>query len=128
MALHSKNKIGIFSIDMKGNDTINVSIFDLLDWNDQEKHAALLLKKIKECVTFIESKEIYEKIPGIVGRSKFVILIFTKFECSELGNDLYEIVEDLLLDKGYELKVYQTNQLYKKFNQLGTSINSKREK
>ncbi|PFN53314.1 hypothetical protein COL01_11615 [Bacillus thuringiensis] len=106
MALHPKNKIDILSIDIKCNDTINVSIFDELDWNDQEKHASLLLKKIKECVTFVESKEIYKKIPGIVGKSKFVIQIFTKFECSEFGNDFYEIVEDLLLDKGYELKVY----------------------
>ncbi|MES5896798.1 hypothetical protein [Bacillus cereus group sp. RP43] len=50
----------------------------------------------------------YQKIPGIVGKNKFVIQIFTKFESSEYGNDYYEIVEDLLLNKGYELKVYQT--------------------
>ncbi|OUA88594.1 hypothetical protein BK706_17245 [Bacillus thuringiensis serovar leesis] len=100
---------------MKGNDTMNINILDELNWNDQEKHTSLLLKKIKECVTFVESKEMYQKIPGIVGKNKFVIQIFTKFESSEYGNDFYEIVEDLLLDKGYKLKVYQTNQLYRKF-------------
>ncbi|PGU00195.1 hypothetical protein COD21_30830 [Bacillus cereus] len=111
----AKNKIDIFSINMTGNDTINIDIFDELDWKNQEKHASLLLNKIKECITFVESKEMYQKKPSIVGKRKFVIQVFTKFESNEYGNDFYEIVEELLLDKGYELKVYQTNQLYRKF-------------
>ncbi|PEA88299.1 DUF6572 domain-containing protein [Bacillus thuringiensis] len=115
MALYPKNKIDIFSINMKDNDTIKINILDELNWNDQEKDASLLLKKLNECVTFVESKEMYQKIPDIVGKNKFVIQIFTKFESSEYRNDFYEIVEDLLLDKGYELKVYQPNQLYRKF-------------
>ncbi|MES5896797.1 DUF6572 domain-containing protein [Bacillus cereus group sp. RP43] len=45
MALYPKNKIDIFSINMKGNDTININILDELNWSDQEKHASLLLKK-----------------------------------------------------------------------------------
>ncbi|OUA94609.1 DUF6572 domain-containing protein [Bacillus thuringiensis] len=106
MTLHHKNKIDIFSLTTKDNDTITINISDELDWNHPEKHALLLLKKIKECVAFVESKEIHQKISSIVGKRKFVIQIFTKFESNEYGNDFYEIVEDLLLDKGYEFKVY----------------------
>lgn len=106
MTLHPRNKIDIFSINTIDNDTITINISDELDWNDPEKHALLLLKKIKECVTFVESKEMYQKISSIVGKRKFAIQIFTKFESNEYGNDFYEIVEDLLLDKGYEFKVY----------------------
>ncbi|WP_241139260.1 DUF6572 domain-containing protein [Bacillus mycoides] len=120
MALHPINKIDIFSIDMKDKDTINISIFDVLDWKKEEKHASLLQKKINECVTFMESKEIYEKIPGAAGGNKFIIQIFAKYECSEFGNDFYEIIEDLLQDKGYKLMIYKTNQLYRKFIRLGT--------
>lgn len=45
MALHPINKVDIFSIDMKDKDTINISIFDVLDWKEEEKHASLLQKK-----------------------------------------------------------------------------------
>ncbi|MGW6232775.1 DUF6572 domain-containing protein [Peribacillus butanolivorans] len=75
---------------------------DLLDWKKEEKHALLLYKKIKECIALVDSKEIHKKVPETIGKNKFVIQVFAKYECNEYGNDFYEIIKYLLQDKGYQ--------------------------
>lgn len=38
-----------------------------------------------------------------------VIQVFTQCECSEYGNDFYELIKDLLQDIGFELNIYINN-------------------
>ena len=38
--------------------------------------------------------------------TRYVIQIFAQYECSEYGNDFYELINDLLQDIEVELKIY----------------------
>lgn len=41
--------------------------------------------------------------------TRYVIQIFAQYECSEYGNDFYELINDLLQDIEVELKIYIKN-------------------
>ncbi|WP_200875229.1 DUF6572 domain-containing protein [Bacillus gaemokensis] len=100
MIVHPQNQIDLFSIHYAENGTVYFSLFDTLDWKEEEKHVLILQEKINDCIVSVEQK------CKIVTRKKFVIRIFAQYECNEFGTDFYELLKDVLHDMGHEFEFY----------------------
>ncbi|WP_316250199.1 DUF6572 domain-containing protein [Bacillus tropicus] len=69
MALHDTDKIDLVSMDNNNEDIVYLTIFDALDWEDEEEHALLLQDKINTYLTFIENGEIYDTVPELTKKT-----------------------------------------------------------
>ncbi|MHC2832857.1 DUF6572 domain-containing protein [Bacillus sp. F9_6S_D1_P_5] len=70
MALHDTDKIDLVSMDNNNEDIVYLTIFDALDWEDEEEHALLLQDKINTYLTFIENGEIYDTVPELTKKKQ----------------------------------------------------------
>jgi hypothetical protein len=78
-------------------------ICDHLDWKENEgEHLLLLQEKINVYFSFIESGEIYEKLPKAIGR-KIVIEVMGKFPLSEGARKFYRFAGKVIEDAGFSL-------------------------
>ena len=109
-----KNKKGARNI-LNGYGTINnqnilfLLIVDTLDWKDEEGHVLRIYEAINKCRAYVEGKKGDRKNPVIDTGTRPVIRVFAQYECSEYGNDFYDLMKDFLQDIGFELKVYINN-------------------
>ncbi|TXS00503.1 hypothetical protein DN390_09450 [Bacillus sp. SH7-1] len=109
-----KNKKGCKKY-MNGYETINnqnnlfLLIVDTLDWKGEEEHALRIYEAINKCRAYVEGKKGERKNPVIDEGTRLVIRIFAQYECSEYGNDFYDLIKNFLQDIGFELKVYINN-------------------
>lgn len=100
---------------MNGYETINnqntlfLLIVDTLDWKNEEEHALRIYEAINKCRAYVEGKKGDRKNPVIDAGTRPVIRVFAQYECSEYGNDFYDLMKDFLQDIGFELKVYINN-------------------
>ncbi|SCB69625.1 Uncharacterized protein BWGO95_03789 [Bacillus mycoides] len=85
--------------------TLFLSIVDTLDWKDEEAHVLHLHEAINQYRAYVEEKKIDRIKPALETRTRHVIQVFAQYECSEYGNDFYELIKDLLQDIGLELKI-----------------------
>ncbi|EJQ47072.1 hypothetical protein IEE_01695 [Bacillus cereus BAG5X1-1] len=53
----------------------------------------------------MEEKKVDRIKLALETRTRHVIQVFAQYECSEYGNDFYELIKDLLQDIGLELKI-----------------------
>ncbi|MED0871621.1 DUF6572 domain-containing protein [Bacillus mobilis] len=84
-------------------------IVDTLDWKDEEEHVLRIYEAINKCRAYVEGKKGDWKNLVIDTGTRPVIRVFAQYECSEYGNDFYDLIEDFLQDIGFELKVYINN-------------------
>ena len=54
----------------------------------------------------MEEKKVNRNRQHIETGTRPVIQVFAQYECSEYGNDFYELIKDLLQGIGLELKIY----------------------
>ncbi|WP_377864732.1 DUF6572 domain-containing protein [Bacillus sp. R86525] len=85
--------------------TLFLSIVDTLDWKDEEAHVLHLCEVINQYRAYVEEKKVDRIKPALEIRTRHVIQVFAQYECSEYGNDFYELIKDLLEDIGLELKI-----------------------
>ncbi|PGO27540.1 hypothetical protein CN984_15390 [Bacillus cereus] len=85
--------------------TLFLSIVDTLDWKDEEEHVLRIYEAINKCRAYVEGEKGDRKNPVIDTGTRPVIRVFAQYECSEYGNDFYELIKDLLEDIGLELKI-----------------------
>ncbi|MDA1679266.1 MULTISPECIES: DUF6572 domain-containing protein [unclassified Bacillus cereus group] len=90
-------------------NTLLLLIVDTLDWKDEEAHVLCIYEAINKCRAYVEGKKGDRKSPVIGTGTRAVIQVFAQYECSECGNDFYDLVKDFLQDIGFELKVYINN-------------------
>jgi hypothetical protein len=96
----------MWGIPKSDSGAIILGIADHLEWGNktlQAEHLLALQRKINGYIAFIESGEIYNKIPAALGKS-LVIRVYGKYEVSEQGELFFERVAELLrkMGIGYE--------------------------
>ncbi|WP_395760783.1 DUF6572 domain-containing protein [Bacillus sp. 3G2] len=90
-------------------NTLFFVIVDTLDWEDEEEHVLCIYEVINKCRAYVEGKKDDRKNPVIGTGTRPVIRVFAQYECSEYGNDYYDLIKDFLQDIGFELNVYINN-------------------
>ncbi|MFE4761964.1 DUF6572 domain-containing protein [Bacillus mycoides] len=95
---------------INNQNMLSLSIVDTLDWKDEEEHVLRIYEAINTCRAYVE--KVNRKPQTIDTGTRPVIQVFTQHECSEYGNDFYELIKDLLQDIGLELKIYINNSKY----------------
>ncbi|PGM83156.1 hypothetical protein CN957_09440 [Bacillus cereus] len=85
--------------------TLFLSIVDTLDWKDEEADVLHLYEAINQYRAYVEEKKVDRIKPALETRTRHMIQVFAQYECSEYGNDFYELIKDLLQDIGLELKI-----------------------
>ncbi|MBE7119088.1 DUF6572 domain-containing protein [Bacillus cereus] len=93
-------------------NTLFLSIVDTLDWKDEEAHVLHLYEAINQYRAYVEEKKVDPIKPALETRTRHVIQVFAQYECSEYGNDFYELIKDLLQDIGLNLNIYINNSKY----------------
>ncbi|CAH0156632.1 hypothetical protein GRW89_17525 [Pseudomonas moraviensis] len=102
MSLTDPNIIDMWGIPKSDSGAIILGIADHLEWGNktlQAEHLLALQRKINGYIAFIESGEIYNKIPAALGKS-LVIRVYGKYEVSEQGELFFERVAELLRKMG----------------------------
>ncbi|PGD05105.1 DUF6572 domain-containing protein [Bacillus toyonensis] len=92
---------------INNQNTLFLSIVDTQDWKDEEAHVLHIYEAINKCRAYVE--KVNRKNPAVETGIRPVIQVFTQCECSEYGNDFYELIKDLLQDIGFELNIYINN-------------------
>ena len=90
-------------------NTLVLLIVDILDWKNEEEHVLRIYEAINKCRAYVEGKKNDRENPVIDTGTRLVIQVFAQYECSEYGNDFYDLIKDFLQDIGFELKVYINN-------------------
>lgn len=90
-------------------NTLFLLIVDTLDWKDEEEHVLCIYEAINKYRAYVEGKKDDRKNPVIGTGTRHVIQVFAHYECSEYGNDFYDLIKDFLQDIGFELHVYINN-------------------
>ncbi|MGN4893977.1 DUF6572 domain-containing protein [Bacillus cereus group sp. MYBK14-3] len=90
-------------------NTLVLLIVDMLDWKNEEEHVLRIYEAINKCRTYVEGKKNDRKNIVIDTGTRLVIQVFAQYECSEYGNDFYDLIKDFLQDIGFELNVYINN-------------------
>ena len=89
VAVDQIDAIDFASIDKESGD-LWLTISDHLSWDEnEEKHLVLLQHKLNAYLRFVESGEMFKKIPAAEGRG-VVINLVGKFPLSQKGNTLLE--------------------------------------
>ncbi|MHA4308253.1 DUF6572 domain-containing protein [Bacillus cereus] len=90
-------------------NTLVLLIVDTLDWKNEEEHVLRIYEAINKCRAYVEGKKDDRKNLVIDTGTRLVIQVFAQYECSEYGNDFYDLIKDFLQDIGFELNVYINN-------------------
>lgn len=90
-------------------NTLVLLIVDILDWKNEEEHVLRIYEAINKCRAYVEGKKDDRKNLVIDTGTRLVIQVFAQYECSEYGNDFYDLIKDFLQDIGFELNVYINN-------------------
>ncbi|ABK86617.1 hypothetical protein ABE42_09180 [Bacillus thuringiensis] len=90
-------------------NTLVLLIVDMLDWKNEEEHVLRIYEAINKCRAYVEGKKDDRKNLVIDTGTRLVIQVFAQYECSEYGNDFYDLIKDFLQDIGFELNVYINN-------------------
>lgn len=90
-------------------NTLVFLIVDMLDWKNEEEHVLRIYEAINKCRAYVEGKKDDRKNIVIDTGTRLVIQVFAQYECSEYGNDFYDLIKDFLQDIGFELNVYINN-------------------
>ncbi|HFK1549780.1 DUF6572 domain-containing protein [Bacillus albus] len=98
---------GYTTID--NQNTLVLLIVDMLDWKNEEEHVLRIYEAINKCRAYVEGKKDDRKNIVIDTGTRLVIQVFAQYECSEYGNDFYDLIKDFLQDIGFELNVYINN-------------------
>jgi hypothetical protein len=104
MSVEEKNKIDIITNDKQGILVLTIS--DHLEWDSDSEHLLILQEKINSYLDFIESGQIYEIYPSVVGK-KIMIQIVFKYLPSKTGEEFLEKVDELIKRNGYDFNFYQ---------------------
>ena len=113
MTVEDIDKIDFATGERRTGDMI-LTISDHLDWDENEgEHLVMLQKKLNTYLEFIESGQIYAKIPQAVGR-KIVIQVMGKYPLSEEAGKFYRLAGKAIESYGYSLR----------FSQLGSTPNN----
>jgi len=83
-----------------------LSIVDTLDWRDEEAHVLHLSEAINKYRAYVEEERVNRLKSALEAETRYVIQVFAQYECSEYGNDFYELIKDLLKDIEVELNIY----------------------
>jgi hypothetical protein len=103
MTVEDVDKIDFVTGERKTGDMI-LTISDHLDWGESEgEHLLVLQKKLNTYLEFIESGQIYVKVPQAAGR-KIVIEVMGKFPLSEEARRFYRMAGKAIEDYGYSLR------------------------
>ncbi|HFJ9438729.1 MULTISPECIES: DUF6572 domain-containing protein [Bacillus] len=90
-------------------NTLVLLIVDMLDWKNEEEHVLRIYEAINKYRAYVERKKDDRKNRVIDMGTRLVIQVFAQYECSEYGNDFYDLIKDFLQDIGFELNVYINN-------------------
>ena len=106
MTVEDVDKIDFVTGERQTGDMI-LTISDHLDWDENEgEHLLVLQKKLNTYLEFIESGQLYVKIPEAVGR-KIVIQVVGKFPLSEEARKFYRLAGGAIEKYGYSLRFSQ---------------------
>ena len=104
MSIDQIEVIDLATIDKVSGD-LWLTITDHLSWDANEaEHLALLQNKLNTYLGFIESGELFAKIPEAKGRS-IVINLVGKFPLSEQADIFVSKASDAIRGAGFQLQV-----------------------
>ncbi|MGG0299612.1 DUF6572 domain-containing protein [Bacillus albus] len=90
-------------------NTLVLLIVDMQDWKNEEEHVLRIYEAINKCRAYVEGKKGNRRKLVMDTGTRFVIQVLAQYECSEYGNDFYDLINDFLQDIGFELNVYINN-------------------
>ena len=102
MTVEESAKIDFAAIEPQSGE-MRLIISDHLDWIDEGEHLRLLQSKLNSYLAFIESGEIYAKLPKAVGL-KIVIEVVGKVPLSEEASKFYRLAGGAIKDAGFSLR------------------------
>jgi hypothetical protein len=102
MSVEEPSKID-FSVFEPQSGDVRLLITDHLDWKEGGEHLLLLQNKLNSYLAFIESGEIYTKLPKAIGR-KIVIEVVGKFPLSDEASRFYRLAGKAIEDAGFSLR------------------------
>jgi hypothetical protein len=103
MSVDQAEKIDFYGID-KATDDLWLTISDHLPWDkDEGEHLVILQDKLNAYLRFIESGEIFGKVPDARGR-KIGITLVGKFPLSEKARLFFEQSQVAIKDAGFHLQ------------------------
>jgi hypothetical protein len=102
MTVEESAKIDFAAIEPQSGE-MRLIISDHLDWTEEGEHLLLLQGKLNTYLAFIESGEIYAKLPKAVGL-KIVIEVVGKFPLSEEASKFYRLAGGAIKDAGFSLR------------------------
>jgi hypothetical protein len=103
MSIEDVDKIDLVAGERKTGDMI-LTISDHLDWDEKEgEHLIVLQKKLNTYLEFIESGQIYAKVPQAAGQ-KIVIHVMGKFPLSDEAKKFYRLAGKAIEDAGFSLR------------------------
>ncbi len=85
MTIAETEKVDALGEEISTGDVV-LSIFDHLDWTDEQEHLLLLQEKINSYLDFIETGQIQEDFPKAEG-ARLKIQILAKYPLSEAAED-----------------------------------------
>jgi hypothetical protein len=110
MTIEQLDVVDITAFDKASGD-VWLTISDHLPWDKNEGHHLVLLQnKLNAYLSFIESGEIFRKVPNAEGR-KIVITIVGKFPLSEKATRFLQLASGAIERAGFRLqfKLMQPN-------------------
>jgi hypothetical protein len=103
MSVDQADKIDFVTIDKASGD-LWLIVSDHLPWNENEgEHLVLLQNKLNAYLRFIESGEVFEKVPAAKGRS-IVINVVGKFPLSQKAETFFGMARAFIEGVGYRLQ------------------------
>jgi hypothetical protein len=103
MSVEDVDKIDLVTGEQKTGDMI-LTISDHLDWDENGgEHLLVLQKKLNTYLEFVESGQIYAKVPQAAGR-KIVIRVMGKFSLSDEAKKFYRLASKAIEDAGFSLR------------------------
>jgi hypothetical protein len=101
MTVEDIDKVDFVSI---GAGDVLLTVSDHLDWDENEgEHLSVLQDKLNTYLEFIESGQIYAKVPQAAGR-KIVIRVMGKFPLSDEAKKFYRLAGKAIEDAGFSLR------------------------
>jgi hypothetical protein len=103
MSIDQADVVDFVTIE-KASGNLRLSISDHLAWEEnEESHLALLQSKLNAYMRFIQSGEIFDKVPEAKNRS-IVISLVGKFPLSENADRFFQIVRAAMESAGVRLQ------------------------
>lgn len=102
MSLENTNTVDAIGIE-KNTGIAVLTIFDSLDWQDEEQHLLSLQRKLNAYFDFVESGEIFQSYPDAKGR-KIVIDVIGRFSIPKIGLGFLEKANEACADLGIKVR------------------------